>query len=195
MKVPFLKRFCAYMVDFLIIYMIVFLITLFVPVSDSYSKSIEERDALASQVVDGEIDYATYFDQYNEKSYYVVKEGAVFILVQFVVYMAYFGTFAYYNNGQTFGKRFMKIRIKSSSGNSMSHFNFIVRSIVLYGLYADIITVFLSYLLPCSYANYIFAITYVQAFIVYASLFMILFRKDGRGIHDFISNSKVVECN
>lgn len=195
MKVPFLKRLCAYMIDFFVVYMIVFLIAFFVPVSDSYSKSIEERDALASQVVNGEIDYNDYFSQYNEKSYYVVKEGAVFILVQFVIYMAYFGTFAYYNGGQTYGKRLMKIKIKSSNNNSMSHFNFIVRSIILYGLYADVITVFLSYLLPYSYANYIFAITYIQALIVYVSLFMVLFRKDGRGIHDFVSNSQVVECN
>ena len=107
MKAYFLQRLISYLIDFFIIIFIVTGITFFIPTSEAYKEAYEESNEITDLYLNGEIGNSEYLSRYGDVSYTIAKETVIVTVIHLVVTIAYFGTYAYYMNGQTIGKKLM----------------------------------------------------------------------------------------
>ena len=193
MKAYFLQRLVSYLIDFFIVIFIVTGITFFIPTSDTYKEAYEEANEISNLYFNGNISNVEYLSRYGDVSYTMAKETIVVTIIHLVVTVAYFGTYAYYMNGQTIGKKIMKIRVVNKDNSNVVHSILIFRTAIIYGVIESIISLIILQFISSN--MYLYAITpleFLQYIFVLISLFMIMFRKDGRGLHDILFKTKVI---
>lgn len=194
-KVFFIQRFIAYLVDALVIGLISVLISMVIPTTETYKMTSKEISDEYIEIIK-ESDSSEMINKMNdllEKNYIVEKEQSLINLVSVIFYVLYFGTIQYYLNGQTLGKKIAQIKIVSDDKNKLNHFKFILRCILTYTLYVNVIeAIIMQVATKSTYAFYITPITLIGNIYYIISLCMIAFRKDGRGLSDFICKTKVV---
>ena len=193
MKAYFLQRLISYLIDFFIVIFIVTGITFFIPTSDTYKEAYKEANEISDLYFNGEISNSEYLSRYGDVSYTMAKETIVVTVINLVVTIAYFGSYSYYMNGQTIGKKIMKIRVVNKDNSNVGHGILIFRTAVIYGVIESIISLIILQLISSD--MYLYAITpleILQYIFVLISLFMIMFRKDGRGLHDILFKTKVI---
>ena len=193
MKAYFLQRIGAYFIDTLVIGVISVLFTFWIPISKSYDAAFQSLKDTTEQYINNEISESTYIALSNEYNYVIKKVSFIIDLVQLIIIVGYFGTYSYYKDGKTLGKKVMKIKISSNNNNSLNHVLLILRSLFVHGVLINSLSMILllilhknDYLLMDNIFNVI------QSIFVIFSLFLIIFRKDGRGLHDLIAKTKVV---
>ena len=110
--------------------------------------------------------------------------------------MLYFIVIQFYFGGQTLGKKILKLKVVSNNDKKLSIVNFLIRSLVVNELFINILNVIFLFVLSKGnylvYNKIIYVITYILEM---AILFTIVFDKHNRGLHDYISNTKVIELN
>ena len=110
-KALFVQRFIAFLLDIFILSSIASLISY--PFLDA--KSINKLNKNSSEVIEkyttGEIDMNTYVDEAKGISYQLSQKQGVISLVTLFLSVLYFIVYQYYNNGQTVGKKVMKIKV------------------------------------------------------------------------------------
>ena len=195
MKAYFLQRVAAYVVDFILIFMLVQTLVYFIPVSKAYK---EASDASAEIFKDftksGDID--DFYERTSHYSYVMEKEGYVFIVISFVAHLGYFVWYQTYAKGQTLGKRFLKIAIKRDDDSDINIMDSLKRGIILRGYLTTVITMTcLLFMKENTYMGFSVAIEFgvMAAFIV--CVLMVAFREDSKGLHDMFAGTKVVLAN
>jgi len=193
MKVYFLQRVLAYLIDSILISFIAVLFTFWIPTTESYKEAVDGIKTISQNYLDGEISEEAYLESYSKYNYTVQKDSAAIVVVQLLVTVAYFGTYAYYKNGKTVGKKLMKCRVVDENGNNVNHFNLILRTILIHGvIFSGFSLLLLLFLNAEKYFQVTNVINFIQSIFIITSLFMVMFRKDGKGLHDFISRTKVI---
>lgn len=191
-----LKRFFAYFIDMFIISLVVMLLSMIPQINpnyDAYQETGEKVNELMEQYQNEEIDSEEYIKQNEKLSYELNKNGYIYIGIQIVLVFSYFGVYAYFAKGQTLGKRIMKLKIVSNKDKELKLTNYFFRILPLYGVIANFITliaIFFSrgtYLKITNISSY-FTITLESIIIV-----MILLNNEGRGLHDVIAGTKVID--
>jgi len=196
MKVHFLQRLLAYIVDVFIIGFVGTLLTFFIPVSEKYQEAMDASKDLAESYVNKEISNEEYIEKYGEYNYILEKETVLITVVNLIITVAYFGTYNYYNHGQTLGKKLMKIRIEGIDGKEVSHVTYLLRTALIYGVFFSILSLmFLCFIQKDQYLYTVGFINLLSSIFVWVSIFMILFRKDGRGLHDLLCKTRVVSVS
>ena len=123
----------------------------------------------------------------------LAKENMIVTVINLLITVAYFATYAYYKNGQTIGKKLMHIKVESLDGKNPSHGTFIFRALFIYGVIASIISLIILQLIQADMYSYtVLVVETIQSILVFISALMITFRKDTRGLHDLIFKTKVV---
>ena len=193
MPAQFNKRFFAYIIDIFIVLVIANLITMFIPISEKTQDYYKELQATQKKMYDKEIDVKEYTDIVLEDNYNISKGTVLISLTSIIIYILYFVVYQVYNNGQTVGKKLMKIKVKSITDESLSINTMLFRALIIYGIAANIINLMLILLLKKElYLSISNTISIIQSLIVIISVFMILFSKQKRGIHDIITKTEVV---
>lgn len=129
-------------------------------------------------------------------SYKLLKYSLIPTIVNLMSIMLYFIVMQFYFGGQTLGKKILKLKVVSNNDKKLSIVNYLIRSLVVNELFINILNVIC--LLVLSKGNYltynkiIYVVTYILEM---AILFTIVFDKHNRGLHDYISNTKVIELN
>jgi len=135
-----------------------------------------------------------YSEKETNYNYKLLKYSIIPTIVSLMSILLYFVVFQFYFNGQTLGKKLMKIRVISNNNKDLKIFNFFIRSLIVNEVFINILNlVFLIILSKDSFIEYnkiIYAVTYIIEMTI---LFTIVFNKDNRGLHDYISNTKVIE--
>lgn len=191
MKVSFVKRFGAFVIDTFILSFVFSLISIGITTD---SRNINERltDTL-EQYENEEISIEEYNDKINELNYELQKKSLIPNVLNIVLYIGYFIVFGYLNKGQTLGKKICKIKVVNDKNDSPSIWNMIIRSLFIYGIFTLLYSVIFVNVLSkniFSYGNVI--VTYVETIFMVVAFFMVLYRKDGRGLHDIMAKTKVV---
>lgn len=149
---------------------------------------IEENDSKETST----LSMNELLDEMNSISYDVTHASRYTSLITLIVSFLYFVVFQYFNDGKTIGKALFKIKVRSLN-DKLNFIQVLVRSLLINSLLINSISLVLIFEL--SKSSYMNSLTYVQMidiFIIFASIILILMRKDARGLHDLIANTEVI---
>lgn len=192
MKAGFIKRTGAFLVDVLILSFIFTLIS--IGLKNNSNSIDDELTQLLEQYQNDEITIEEYNDSFMKLNYDGQRSSIVINLLEIVLYIGYFVIFGYLNQGQTIGKKICNIKVVNKDGNKPSILNMLFRSLFIYGIFTLIYSTIFVNILNIRIFTYVYIIVnYVEALFIIISFFMILYRKDGRGLHDMIAKTFVVE--
>lgn len=127
-------------------------------------------------------------------SYKLLKYSTIPTIVNLMCILLYFVVFQFYFDGKTLGKRIMKLKILSNNSKKLNILNYLIRCLIVNEVFINITSLVCLIVLSknnfLTYNKIIYVITYILEMVI---LFMIVFDKNNRGLHDYISNTKVVE--
>ena len=156
--------------------------------NDEYVKFYEEYKDNIKEIKD-EKSLEEYKNRLEDINYRLDRKNIYGATISILLTIIYFAIFQKYNNGQTLGKRIMKIKL-----SNMSIFKYLIRTIILHNVWINALKIILILIL--SKKNYILAnnILYVLALLIETTIIiMVSMRKDNKGLHDLIVGSKVIE--
>ena len=159
----------------------------YIEVSDKYNEVLEEY-------YDKEITVEEFTERTQDLSYSLNKNGYVYIIGDVVIAFLYFGVFAYFTNGQTLGKKLMKLKIVSNKeGKELKIYNYFIRLFILNGVILRIITFIAIWFNKGTYYSiYNFGSNF-STLLELVIFLMILFNQEGRGLHDILAGTKVID--
>lgn len=196
MKIKY-KRLLAYLIDIVIVSLIVSLLAgsnIMQKQMDKYNDANIRLEEQSEKILSD--DEITEEDEEELKSiiYDINYFGIAYNVLDVVVIISYFAIFQYFNKGKTIGKKILKIKVVSKDDSELSLVNYLLRTIILYNIVFTVINIIGAEFLKFNgfYTVYIIS-TAINSVVSIILFFMILFRKDERGLHDIISSSKVVE--
>jgi len=188
----FLQRLLAYFVDIIIVVTISTLISYPFTSNKSVEKLNEQSTEIMEKYTKQEIDAQTYINQSMDNSYQIYRETGLSTVITIVIYVLYFIVFQTYMKGQTIGKRFMKIKIVKNDNSELTMNDMILRNLINNFILADILRAILVLISKNAYFYGSMIVEVIQYSILIASIFMIIIRKDGRSVADFIAGTKVI---
>ncbi len=190
----FKKRFFAFIIDLIIVFLITFVIDMIIPISDNAQKLSEELFDLNNNFIDGNIGIDMFINQYSIINYGLEKELFLSSLISVVVNILYFVLYPLYNGGQSFGKKYIGIKIVSKDDNTVSSNQLIFRYLLMNGIGSSIISLCFIFLLnDLSYMYVVSILSILQFIVAISSIFMVLYRNDKRSLPDLIAGTKVIE--
>lgn len=190
----FVERLCALVIDLLIISIITSIFSSFVINTDNYNKLSKESSKLVEEYMDGKIKPITYINRASDISYDLSRQTALLSIITVGVYILYFIVYQYKKNGQTIGKKVLKIRVVSNDSRNLSMNSFAYRALFVNSILFNIIILSITILGSKDiYFVSSLIIEFIQYGLLFATAITILSRKDKRGIHDLIANTKVIK--
>jgi uncharacterized RDD family membrane protein YckC len=196
MKASMFKRILAYVIDFFVILLISNIIVGFLPNNDKIIVKnneitefiMENKDVLLSNDVEK---METFNATLNDYSYDLSKLSLWPNLLKITLYFLYFITFQSYNNGQTLGKRILKLETVDKDGDSPKFKQMLIRGIILYPiLFVLLDVIFINILSKSMYfdvSNILYYIKYGLFFVCFITALI-----SGRGIHDKLAGTSVI---
>lgn len=193
MKAPFIKRLVAYILDIIVVSIASAILALPFTMNDNYTKLYDNVMEVNTNYIKGEIDADTYTAQNIDASYDFAYAAVIVTIIQIVCYILYFGILPVYNKGQTVGKKLMHIKIQKSDDSKLGVNDMVIRAFIINSIFTSIITLlFTVFSNKTIYYYGSNALVYLQDIIIVISAFMILYRKDKRGLHDIICKTEVI---
>ena len=127
-------------------------------------------------------------------SYKLLKYSIMTTIISLMCILFYFVVIQFYFDGKTLGKKIMKLKVVSNNDKELGLVNYLVRSLIVNEVFINVLNIVLLIVLSknsfIAYNKIIYVITYILEMII---IFMIVFDKNNRGLHDYISNTKVIE--
>lgn len=190
------KRIGAYLIDMVIITLIGMAITklsFINPKYDEYKETSEKYNDMLMDYYDQKIETTDFNNKVRDISYDMNKSGAVFIGCDIVVLILYFGVFAFATHGETLGKKLMGLKIVSSKNKPLKIYNYIIRCIILNGVIMDVVTLIAINFNRNTYYNIYSLGSNLNMLLEVAIFISIMFTASGRGLHDFIAQTQVID--
>lgn len=192
-KAYFFPRLIAYFIDMLIIVVISGAFSFVVPNNKNVELLNNELKGLQNEFLQKEIDEQEFLDRGKVLVYESDYANSIGIIIQVVTIILYFIVFQFYNNGQTFGKKLMGIKVINNDGGKLTFNSMVYRSLIVNSIFVSFINLCCLVFMKSDTYYYLSAATQMVNGIIFVTIIiMVLFKKDGRGIHDVISGTKVV---
>lgn len=199
------KRVSAYLIDIIIIYLIVALfsgIEVLNPSAKKYEEARNEYSTVYNEymlaIQNGSSELDEIEKQITDINYDLSKYGLSIIVIGLAASVLYFVVFEYYNKGQTIGKKILKIKVVTNDNKRPSLGKIATRSVIKYNVLMGssiaigvIVLLLLGLTSKAIYVKYSIIIQSFDMAFAGATFLFMLFRKDGKGIHDIISGTKV----
>ena len=191
-----LKRIVAYIIDYLLITLVstaLVYITFINPRYDEYLEASKEYNAVAEQYYSKEITAKEFSEQINDLSYELNSTGYVYTIGNIIIIFLYFGVFVYFTKGQTLGKRIMGIKIVSIKKKDLTFYHYFIRAFILNGVILNLCTLIAICFKESTYLKIYSAASNFDLILMIILFLMILFWKNGRGLHDILAGTKVID--
>lgn len=137
-----------------------------------------------------------YRDEYILYNYELSKLNVISSIILIICLILYFSIMQYFMNGQTLGKRIFNLKVVNKNTEKVGLVNLLIRTVIVTGVLISIIQILCLFILNkddfYTAAYYIKMVSYGIEFMI---LITILLRTDGRGLHDLIANTKVIDIN
>lgn len=195
-KPYFFPRLVAYIIDVTLVSIVCSGILFLFPKNENYSKYLKEYQEVQTNFIDNKIEADEYIHKVADITYDIDYSNVLSMIVEVVLLILYFIVFQFYNKGQTFGKKLMKLRVVNNNGNELTLNQVTCRALIIDSI---LINLFMIAALLFSGRNYYYyaslSLQILSGIIIFVTLMMIFFRKDGRGIHDVVTGTKVIQEN
>lgn len=192
-KAMFSQRILAFLIDLVLLSLITSIITMFVPVNETASKLYEEQNRVLEGYVEGTVPMEEYVNQMVDLGYNISKQTVIISIVTIVISLLYYVVYPCYNNGQTLGKKLMKIKIKKTNDTELSMNDLLIRSMINNSILVNIINVILVLFLSKNlYLSTSSLVSFIQYLVLIISLIMIAFTKNAQGLHDKVCKTEVI---
>ena len=190
-----LKRLGAYLIDYLIVTVIIYGVMLlpFVnPHKEEYNTKYNEVVRVNEQFQNNEISSEEFNEALIPIAYDLYRLNGSYVIVSTICFIGYFVIFQFLYKGQTIGKKIFKLKLASANDKPLSMVNYLVRAIILYNILIPIIELIIVFTMSSeNYYNVYQNVNLVSYIIMYITLFFMLVRTDGRGLHDILANTIV----
>ena len=193
-----LKRLLAYVIDILLVGFIASAISRIEVINPFYDNYIEAYEKYSKEL--DNLNEDNVFDKIKSEEFVldyqnVLKYGVYSSVISITCYILYFGGFQKWNKNQTVGKKLMRLKVVNKNNkDEVRMWQYILRTIIVYNLLFNSLNVVVSYVFKDELFFTISIITSIMSYVItYVGYIMILFRKDGCGLHDLVSGTKVVE--
>lgn len=192
----FFQRVAAFILDIMIVSTVVSLFSF--PFLDG--ESIEKLNAssveISEQFVGGKIDAKTYMTESVNISYEMAKKNGTVTIITIFLNILYFVIFQFYRNGQTLGKKILRIQVVSTQEDELTMNQMIFRSLIINFILVDMITFgFVIFANKTTYFYGVGIMEMIQYLVIVISAGMVMFSKKSQGIHDLIAHTKVVRTD
>ena len=191
-----LKRIVAYIIDYFLITLVssaLVYISFINPKYDEYIEVTEKYNEIMQDYYDRDIDTNEFREQTREISYELNKNGYVYTIGSIVIIFLYFGVFVYFTKGQTLGKRIMGIRIVSNKNKKVKWYQYFIRAFILNGVILNIVTLIAICFKESTYLKIYMTASNFDTILMIILFLMVLFYKEGRGLHDILAGTKVID--
>ena len=192
-KPYFLKRVIAYLIDIIIVLLLSGVIARIFINTDNYDAESRKLMELTKNLTEEKITREEYNEESKNINYYLTKEGVPISIVNCSITIIYYVVMCFYCGGITLGKYIMKLRIVSANDKKLNLGNYLLRSLpinlVLYYIVSVTMVLVLS---KDSFMKIYDKISSAFFIFLLATLVFIMYREDGRGLHDLIANTKII---
>ena len=186
----FRKRALAYIIDFIILGIFVSITLLFTNVDTSSVES--EMSNLAEMLLSKNINILTYLKNYGKLFYKYDIIQFITNLLNFLYIIILYIIIPGFTEGQTIGKKIMKIRVVNDDDTCVSIINLINRALLVDFLgYLLITLIIINFISGFPYFIIATILGILQFLLVIISGFMILYNKKQKGIHDILTKTKI----
>lgn len=198
---PLTKRFSAYLLDILFVYLLIGLINQIRVINPNYDKYVEESKKYVELVNNYSIkedNKNELLEQYEDVRYNLLKYSVSNSIISIVVLFGYYCLFQKFNNGQTLGKKIMKIKVVDNNGNNLSLFNYFLRVLLIdFATIGNFTSITINTILILLISKKTFllldtSISYVVLGVTLITIILMFNRKDKKGLHDILALSNVV---
>lgn len=195
-KPYFFPRLVAYFIDIILVSFVCTGILYLVPENENYSKYMKEYEQIQADFIEEKIDADEYLNKSIDVVYDIDYNNVIPMIIEVVLIILYFIVFQFYNKGQTFGKKLMKLRVVSVKDGDLTINQVAYRGLIINLVFISILIIGSLLFLGRDYYYYAsLVLQIIASIIVITTLLMILFRKDGRGLHDIVAGTKVIQEN
>jgi len=193
MKATFFERLGAYFIDKIIVSLIFSLITLgFGSYTSNTEKLMLELD---DKLLENAITPEEYLEEYQELLYDYQKENVLQSGISVALTIAYYVVFQYMNKGQTLGKKLLNIRVVDKDTNKpISILKGLLRSFIVLSILSGTLSILFLYILNRnSYFISYSTLLVIEGLFTLITIFLVLYKKDSRGLHDLMANTIVIK--
>lgn len=192
-KPYFLKRIVAYLIDLIIVTLLASVISMVFIKNENYTMQTERLMELTKKYTSNEISKEEYAKEYNDLNYNITKESVDVTIINCSVAVVYFVILCYFCHGITLGKYIMKLQIVSAKEKELNMGNYLLRALFVNLILSNIVSI--SFVLLMNKETFISIYPKVSTaltFFLLASILFVMYREDGRGLHDLIAGTKII---
>ena len=192
-KPYFLKRVVAYLIDIILVALLSGAIAL-VFVDSSKSKGYtDELLSLTQKLTNNEITQEEYTKEANTINYYHAKDTVNITIINVSVAIVYYVVLCFYCGGITLGKSIMKLRIVGVNDKKLNLGHYLIRGLFVNMILINILNaVFVLFFSKEVFINVYLKINNVLTISLLVTLVFMMYREDGRGLHDLIASTQVI---
>jgi len=192
-KPYFFRRVVAYIIDIIFVTLLATAISMVFIDNTNYQKTTEELRDLARKYSEKEITIEEFNEQSETLNYYMAKESVGTTIINCGVAIIYYVVLCYYCHGITLGKYIMKLRLVSANDKELNIGNYLIRALFVDLILSNIINIICVYSMNEETFKAIYPkLSSVLSIFLLATILFIMYREDGRGLHDLMSNTKVI---
>lgn len=189
-----IKRGISYLIDIMIVFLITALFNYVIPKKENNLNIQSQINDLNESIMKENINFSTYFNEYSHLIYELDKSNIVEYIVILIIIHIYFVFSPYLTGGKTLGMSLFHLKIVEKSTDKLSLIKLWIRNFIWNGIfYYLLLFICLVVLKDKIYFISTIILGIIQILLVIISIFMIIYRKDCRGLHDILSNTKIKE--
>lgn len=193
MKVNIARRISAYIIDIVFIGIIITLIG-YNFINDHNLKVINrEMSVLNEKYVQKKIKTSEYIKEYSVITKKIDSEQVIVSIISISMVMIYFVIVPYFIQGKTLGLYIFKLKIVRYDDQLLSLNNLLIRSLIINGLaFFSLSLVFIYIFSGLLYFIMVSILGIIQFALVIKSATMVIYNKNGLGIQDVLSKTKLI---
>lgn len=136
-----------------------------------------------------------YKSDYEKIYFNIEKNSVIYFSLYIIVVFLYFVFFNKYTGGQTLGKKLTRLKIINNKdiNKEVSVLSYVIRAVILYQPINFLIKLIGGQLMGIDTYYMVTEVLYnIQSYLEILIIGMIIFRLDGRGLHDILSGTRVI---
>ena len=192
-----IKRFIAFIIDIFIVSIISETLSS-INFINIYKEDYKEKYYEYEKIYDSFLEEEISINEYNEKVIYynfeLSKLSSISNTIYMIIFLSYFAGINCLYEGQTIGKKIMNIKIVSENNIKINGWIYLLRTLLITGIFSTfLLTISTMILNKETYYSFSYIIGLIQYIFQLVVCISILLNKNGKGLHDVICKTKVVE--